>query len=134
MGKTLSNPEEEFELELRELPKKWAELGIDPDDFLRCSVCHLIMAFACLRGRRSRNYLQVRRVELVRTGWIQIEVAVRSLPSRETLPTAREVADFIQSKLANTETDDGWTLGIVKELPAQGFILERPETRRRGKR
>lgn len=39
----MSKESEDLKDELSELPKKWKELGIDPDDFCRCSVCHLIL-------------------------------------------------------------------------------------------
>jgi hypothetical protein len=33
-------PEEQLEADMTSLAMKWQELGIDPDDFLRCYVCH----------------------------------------------------------------------------------------------
>jgi len=36
-------PEEHLNADLTSLAMSWTELGIDPDDFLKCALCHEIM-------------------------------------------------------------------------------------------
>jgi hypothetical protein len=36
-------PEQQLEAELAGLTMSWQELGIDPDDFIKCALCHEFM-------------------------------------------------------------------------------------------